>query len=63
VTARKAENFLLDMGSLLEDQGKRSGHISNILKAAKSWFKFNRKHIEELISVSIKTSSIPSVRE
>ena len=42
----KAEDFLYDMVSVLEDQGKRSSYISNLLKAAKSWFKFNRKHLE-----------------
>jgi hypothetical protein len=53
--ARKAEDFLLDMVSLLEDQGKRSGYISNILKAAKSWFRFNRKHIEVDIKLRRET--------
>ena len=53
--ARKAEDFLLDMVSLLEDQGKRSDYISNILKAAKSWFKFNRKHIEVDIKLRLET--------
>jgi integrase len=49
---RKAENFLLDTVSLLEDDGKRSSYIANMLKAAKSWFRFNRKHIEVNIKLT-----------
>jgi hypothetical protein len=52
---REAENFLYDMVSVLEDQGKRSGYISNLLKAAKSWFKFNGKHIEVDIRLARET--------
>ena len=43
----------------LSHQGKRSGYISNILKAAKSWFKFNRKHIEVDIKLKRETEIYP----
>ncbi len=46
MSSRRAEDFLLDMVSLMEDEGARSGYISNVLKAAKSWFRYNRKHID-----------------
>jgi len=51
----KAEDFLYDMVSVLEGHGKRSSYISNLLKAAKSWFKFNRKHIEVDIRLARET--------
>jgi hypothetical protein len=34
------------MVTMLEDEGERSGYLSNLLKAAKSWFRFNRKDID-----------------
>jgi hypothetical protein len=37
LSRRKAEDFLYDLVTALEDQGKRSSYISNLLKAAKSW--------------------------
>jgi hypothetical protein len=40
------------MVTLLEDGGKRSSYISNHLKAAKSWFRFNRKHVEVEIKLA-----------
>jgi hypothetical protein len=43
---------MLDMVTMLEDQGKRSSYISNMLKAAKSWFRFNHKHLEVDIKLS-----------
>jgi hypothetical protein len=52
---REAEDFLYDMVTMLEDQGKRSSYISNLLKAAKSWFKFNRKHVEVDIKLTRET--------
>jgi integrase len=46
LSCRRAEDFLLDIVTMFEDDGKRSAYISNMLKAAKSWFRFNRKHID-----------------
>jgi hypothetical protein len=46
LSCRKAEDFLLDMATMLEDDGMRSSYISNLLKAGKSWFRACRKHID-----------------
>jgi hypothetical protein len=52
MSTRRAEDWLFDMVTLMEDNGARSGYISNVLKAAKSWFKHNRKHID--IDIKLK---------
>jgi hypothetical protein len=52
MSTRRAEDWLLDMVTLMEDEGARSGYISNVLKAAKSWFRHNRKHID--IDIKLK---------
>jgi hypothetical protein len=52
MSTRRAEDWLFDMVTLMEDQGAKSGYISNCLKAAKSWFRHNRKHID--IDIKLK---------
>lgn len=55
LSGRKAESFLYDMVTVLEDHGKRSSYISNFLKATKSWFRFNRKNIDVNIRLARET--------
>jgi len=43
LSEKKAGDFLLDAVSVLEDGKVRSSYIANIIKAAKSWLKFNGK--------------------
>lgn len=52
MSTRRAEDWLFDMVTLMEDEGARSGYISNCIKAAKSWFRHNRKHID--IDIKLK---------
>lgn len=52
MSTRRAEDWLFDMVTFMEDNGARSGYISNVLKTAKSWFRHNRKHID--IDIKLK---------
>jgi integrase len=43
MSKKQAGDFLLDVATDLEDGKLRSSYIANIIKAAKSWLKFNGK--------------------
>lgn len=60
LSCRRAEDFLLDMATMLEDEGKRSSYIKNMLKAGKSWFRACRKHIDVDIKLTRETGLFDS---
>jgi hypothetical protein len=48
---KAAEDFLLDVVSALEKEGKRSEYISNYVKALKSWWRFAGKKVDRKVKL------------
>jgi hypothetical protein len=51
MSVKAAEDFLLDVVSALEKEGKRSEYISNYVKALKSWWRFTGKKVERKVKL------------
>ena len=49
---KQATNFILDIVTQLEEEGKSGSYISNIVKPIKSWLDFNSIQIQQKIRIS-----------
>ncbi len=47
MSSKEAANFMLDVVSTIEKNGKRGGYISGVLKPMKSWLIYSdKKHCQ-----------------
>jgi hypothetical protein len=51
MSVKAAEDFLLDVVSALEKEGKRSEYISNHVKTLESWWRFTGKKVDRKVKL------------
>ncbi len=51
MTSKEAANFMLDLVSIMERNGKRGGYISGVMKPMKNWFAWNEIPIVQKIKI------------
>ena len=52
MSSKEAANFMLDVVSNMEKNGKRGGYISSVMRPLKSWFAWNQIPIVQKVKIS-----------